>query len=162
MKESIIKKCTACFTGHRIEKLDVSEEKVIELLKMEIKKDINDGYDTFITGMARGVDIFAAKVILEEKKLNKNVKLICAIPYQGFETKWNETDKCFYNRIIKQADEVIFVCKHYSRTCFQLRNVFMVDNSSKVIAVYSGKKGGTKNTINYAKSQKIEVVNLLE
>ena len=38
----------------------------------------------------------------------------------------------------------------------------MVDNSSRVISAYNGEKGGTKNTIEYAKSKNIGVVNIFD
>ena len=38
----------------------------------------------------------------------------------------------------------------------------MVDNSARVIAAYNGEKGGTLNTIKYAKAKKTEVVNIFE
>ncbi|MDY5774050.1 MAG: hypothetical protein SPK32_11530, partial [Bacteroidaceae bacterium] len=38
----------------------------------------------------------------------------------------------------------------YSRGCFQIRNEWMVDRSARVIAVYNGEAGGTRNTIAYA------------
>ena len=37
----------------------------------------------------------------------------------------------------------------------------MVDTSNRVIAVFNGEKGGTLNTINYAKRKNVEVINLL-
>jgi hypothetical protein len=37
----------------------------------------------------------------------------------------------------------------------------MVDSSCRVIAAYNGTKGGTKNTIDYALSKGLEVVNIL-
>ena len=56
-----------CFTGHRPEKLNISERKVKELLKTAIIDAINDGYITFISGMARGIDIWSAEIVLELK-----------------------------------------------------------------------------------------------
>ena len=37
------------------------------------------------------------------------------------------------------------------------RNKWMVDHSSLVLAVSNGEKGGTRNTIDYARKQGIEV-----
>lgn len=57
-----------CFTGHRPEKLNMSEKDVKGLLKDAIKTTIEDGFLTFITGMARGVDMRAAEIVLNQKK----------------------------------------------------------------------------------------------
>ena len=56
------------------------------------------------------------------------------------------------------ADLVRFICPGYSRACFQIRNEWMVDHSARVIAVYNGEKGGTRNTMEYAKKHNIEIV----
>ena len=65
---------TCCFTGHRPEKLSVNTEFVKEQLKKAIKGAIADGYKIFISGMARGVDIWAAELVLEERNKNNCIK----------------------------------------------------------------------------------------
>ena len=151
-----------CFTGHRPEKLNISEKEVKDKLREAIGKSISDGYTTFISGMARGVDMWAAEIVIEERKKNDNIKLICAPPYDGFEDPWSFIEKHRYNTILKKADYIKYVCEHYSRQCFQIRNVWMVDHSVRVIAAYNGESGGTKNTVRYASSKKIEIYNILE
>ena len=39
-----------------------------------------------------------------------------------------------------------------------LRNKYMVDNSDLLLAVWNGKKGGTANTVKYARKKEKEVV----
>lgn len=53
-----------CFTGHRPEKLNRSEVEIKKDLEGAILQAIDDGFVTFITGMARGVDIRAGEIIL--------------------------------------------------------------------------------------------------
>lgn len=48
------------------------------------------------------------------------------------------------------ADIVRFISPQYDRGCFQRRNEWMVEHAGRVIAVFNGEKGGTKNTIDYA------------
>ena len=93
-----------CFTGHRPEKLNISEKEVKTKLKEAVQKAIADGYTTFISGMARGVDMWAAEIVLEEQKKNDEIKLICASPYEGFEKAWSFIEKHRYNSILKKAD----------------------------------------------------------
>lgn len=76
-----------CFTGHRPEKLSLSEAEVKSLLENAIDTAIENGFTTFITGMAKGTDIWAAEIVLEKKKHNTALHLICAIPHPGFESK---------------------------------------------------------------------------
>ena len=140
-----------CFTGHRPEKLNIPETEVISWLEMEIRKAIEDGFTTFISGMARGVDIWAAEIVLRLRDEGKPIHLICASPFEGFERSWSDDWKWRYTDVINRADIVRFICKGYSRACFQIRNEWMVDHSARVLAVYDGSSGGTHNTIAYCR-----------
>ena len=142
--------------------MNIPEEEVKTLLENAISTAIDDGFLTFITGMARGIDMWAGEIVLKQKKYNPDICLICAVPYEGFEKKWEISEQNLYRHILESADSVKFICKHYSRSCFQIRNCYMVDRSDRVIAVYSGEKGGTKNTVQYAKRKDVEVINVLE
>ena len=44
-----------CFTGHRPEKLRASEAEVRLALRREILRAVEEGYVTFLTGMARSL-----------------------------------------------------------------------------------------------------------
>lgn len=146
-----------CFTGHRPEKLNASEEKIKAELKSEIEMAIQEGYTEYLTGMARGTDLWAAEIVLDLRRENAQIKLICAIPFEGVERRWSEHWKELYRNICDGADQVHVIGKGYSHSIFQIRNEWMVQHSSRVIAVYNGSPGGTKNTINYAKRQGIPV-----
>lgn len=147
-----------CFTGHRPEKLSEAESVVRTKLEDAIRSSVEDGYFVFISGMARGVDIWAAEIVLKEREHNPAIKLICASPYKGFEGSWSSDWQKRYNDIMNAADLVRFICPGYSRTCFQIRNEWMVDHSARVIAVYNGEKGGTRNTIKYAKKHNVDII----
>lgn len=127
-----------CFTGHRPEKLKMSETEVIAWLDAEMRKAIDDGFVTFISGMARGVDIWAAEIVLRLRDEGKSIHLICASPFEGFENNWCDDWKLRYNEILQRADIVNYVCKGYSRACLQIRNEWMVDRSARVLSVFSG------------------------
>ena len=122
MSEEELRKHRCCFTGHRPEKLHFPEEQIKSLLSEAIKRAIHDGFTTFISCMARGIDIWAAELVLEERKKNEAIKLVCASPLLGFERSWNEQEKQTYRSIIEKADYVKYVSDHYFRTCFQIRN----------------------------------------
>lgn len=153
------KRC--CFTGHRPEKLDMSERTVKKLLESAIKQAVEEGFYTFITGMARGIDMWAGEIVLKLKKHNSDIHLICTPPYEGFEKRWDLSEQKLYHNILEKADYTKYICEHYSRSCFQIRNCYMVDHSKRVIAFYNGASGGTKNTIDYATRKGVEVINVL-
>lgn len=149
-----------CFTGHRPEKLTMSEGKIKVALETAIKAAVGDGYRTFISGMARGVDLWAAEIVLRLRDEGLPIRLICASPYEGFENRWRAEWGEMYQRVLGSADLVKFICSGYSPSCFQIRNEWMVDHSARVIAVYNGASGGTRNTLDYAKSQGVSIVQI--
>ena len=163
MTESEKRTHRCCFTGHRPEKLSISENEVKAALQKEIRLAIADGLNVFITGMAPGVDIWAAEIILElREKENLPLKLIAASPYPGFENRWSLDWQKRYAAIMAKADFIKEVCSHYSRGCYQIRNEWMVDHSARVIAVWNGSPSGTKNTVMYAKQKGVPVINVLK
>lgn len=149
---------TVCFTGHRPEKLRRSESEIKSDLHEAVLQAIRCGKNIFVSGMARGVDIWAAEFVLELKEKGTPIKLVCACPYNGFELNWAQDWKTRYRRVLSKADYVCFLHKKYNPACFQFRNEWMVDRSAEVIAVFNGKKSGTKNTIDYAKKVDIPIV----
>ena len=64
MRETELRQHRCCFTGHRPEKLGMPETEVVESLKKEIRTAIADGFQTFISRMVRGVDLWAAEIVL--------------------------------------------------------------------------------------------------
>ena len=144
------------FTGHRPEKLTVPRSKICEMLEEEIRSAVDDGMNVFITGMARGVDIWAAHIVFRLRSGNSNIKLICAPPYEGFESRWSEDNQNDYRLILQYADLVRYICPRYSPDCFQRRNEWMVDHANRLIAVWNGLPSGTANTVRYAQSQEVD------
>ena len=147
-----------CFTGHRPEKLNRSEKDIKTDLREQIIQAIQDGFMVFITGMARGVDLWAAEIVLDLRKRNKEIKLICAIPHDGFEARWSPSWQELYRYILVEADLMRVISKGYHTGVYQVRNEWMVDHSARVIAVFNGQPSGTKNTIDYAHRQGVPVV----
>ena len=154
--EMRLRRC--CFTGHRPEKLYRSEKAIRADLENEIRKAISDGFTVFISGMARGVDLDAGEIVLRLRTEGFPIRLICASPYPGFERSWSSEWQFRYNHVLAEADLIRYICNGYNRGCFQKRNEWMVNHSSRVIAVFNGQPSGTKNTIDYAHRYRIQVV----
>lgn len=151
------KRCRRCaFTGHRPEKLNATEESIRELLYCEIMASYIDGFRVFISGMARGVDMWAADIVLSLRENIEDMKLMCAVPYKGVERSWSEKDRREFERIIKSADHVVYVSKSYCPDCFHKRNWWMVDHAARIIAVWNGNPSGTQNTVVYAQRRGID------
>ena len=157
MNESKLRKHRCCFTGHRPEKLNMNEFEVKKLLEKAIDEAIEEGFTTFISGGSRGVDLWAAEIVNKKKKTNPNLRLVMALPHPDFEKRWGAKDRLLLDYVVKNADFVKMVSENYYKGCYQVRNQFMVDRSSLVIAVYNGTVGGTRNTIIYAKKIEVEI-----
>ena len=151
-----------CFTGHRPDKMELGEKEIKPLLEKAIDEAIAEGYVTFITGMAMGTDIWAAEIVLERKKTNMDLHLICALPHPNFESRRSITETKRLNKIINNSDIFKEISDLYFTGCYQVRNEWMVDRANLVIAVYNGKKSGTKNTVDYAKRKGIHVNNVFD
>lgn len=140
----------------------MKEEKIRILLENAIRQAVSDGFTVFLSGMARGVDIIAAEIVLKMKKEYPFLKLVAASPYQGFEEKWASGWKNRYRSVLERADEIHFVSEWKGKETFQIRNIWMVDRSQLVIAIYNGEAGGTRNTIWYAMMKGVLVWNIFE
>ena len=150
MRETELKKHRCCFTGHRPEKLNIPEKRLAGLLEAEIKRAIDNGHTTFITGMAKGVDLVAAEIVLCLRERDPRLKLICALPYPGFGQHWGDRWTKRFRQVLAGADLERTICPCFSYGAYQARNEWMVRRSALVIAVFHGEPGGTKNTLDFA------------
>ncbi len=167
-EKSTVKALKICFTGHRPKGLpwgyDETKESCIlfkNVMFSIIEKAIMSGYTYFISGMALGIDMICAEIVLELKKKYKNVMLECAIPCLNQEKKWPLSEQERYKNILKKADVVHYVSKaEYTDTCMNDRNIYMVKACDVVIAVWNGKPSGTGNTVKMARNagKKVRVV----
>jgi len=142
-------------TGHRIGLLNTIERvKIKNVLKDYI---LSSNPDMIISGMALGFD-----QILAEVSIDLDIPLTCAIPFKGQELKWNDCDINFYNNILYKATRTVICSKGgYSVNKLMLRNKWMIDRCTDVVALYDGRLyGGTYNCIKYAKKCDIPIINL--
>lgn len=152
-----------CFTGHRPEKMDHSEEIVVQKLERAIRAAIARGLTVFIVGMAPGVDILAGEIVIrlrDEEGLP--LRLIAAEPHLDFDKRWDAHWQKRYHFVLESSDHKTVVCKHNRPSAYQERNRFMVDHSAYVIAYWSGGSGGTRNTVLYAEKAGVPVENVYE
>ncbi len=159
---------TACFTGHRpsgfpFDKDDrVRTNMVKSMLYLKVCNALNDGYTTFITGMARGVDTWCALAVLSLKDDYPELKLIGVSPFKRELDRLSGTDLWDYKTITDYADRMIYISESYYPRCYFDRNMYMVDHSSLVIGAVSNMQSGTGNTIRYAerKGVKTDIIDI--
>lgn len=158
------KETTCCFTGHRPHKLpflldeDHPQYRLLEqrLTKEILEKILMHDCDTFLTGMAQGVDMLCAELVLKLRKLiGVPLRLVCVIPYLAQAQRWHAAEQERYKNILARADHKILLSNEYTDGCLLARNRFLVDHSMHIIAVYDGMSaGGTKYTLDYAMRKK--------
>lgn len=150
-------KKTMCITGHRPNKLygyDYMHKSYIAMGHYIRKFILDNAITDVYSGMALGVDTICALVVLKLKRQGYAVKLHCAIPCKNHASNWPAASQKQWQDIINQADFVEYVSeKAYDNTCMQKRNIYMVDRSDIVLGIWDGTSGGTKNCLDYAKSE---------
>lgn len=161
-----MKNKTVAFSGYRPYKLpyygDECNPLMIEIkmtLKSVVINCIEKRFDTFLVGMALGFDTFAAETIISLKE-EHDIKLIAVIPYEEYYNEFQGEDLDRYNNTIKNSDEIVTLSNRKSRRTYHVRNRYLVDNSSKLICYYDGRKGGTEYTYLYAVKNNLEIENI--
>ncbi len=163
-----MKYLTICFTGHRPNKLPWGyNENLSSCIAFKkdlyeiLEKAIQNNYTHFISGLALGVDLICAETVLELKRKYPKIVLEGAIPCANQDSKWNESSKKRYSKIVEQCDYKTILSPIYTDTCMNDRNKYMVEKSDVVIAIWNGKPSGTGNTVKFAKEKgcKIMIIN---
>ena len=149
MQELFNRKKTCAFTGHR----NLPDDFNVKKLEEEIVKTVSLGYDTFLVGMAVGFDSLCFNILYSVRKI-KDIKIVACIPCKNQSEKFSFKQKEAYEKMLDLADKRIVLSENYTPYCMMKRNMFMVDNCSRLICYLRENKGGTKNTVDYAKNKK--------
>ena len=104
---------TCAFTGHRPQSLpfgfNETDERCFALkarIRDEVRKLIEEeGVTHFISGMALGVDMYSAEIVLDLKKEYPQITLECAIPCENQSEKWREADRDRYFGLVEKCDK---------------------------------------------------------
>ena len=144
---------TCAFTGHRNLGRDFNKAELERVIKGLIK----GGFTTFLVGMAVGFDTECFKM-LESLRETENIRIIACIPCKTQDYKFSEKQKEEYKKMLNSADEKIYVSEEYSKNCMFKRNMFMVDSASILVAYLNTDRGGTFQTVNYAKRKNVNII----
>lgn len=148
---------TCCFTGHR----DISAEikpYIAKQLERILRNLIGEGIRYFGSGGARGFDLMAADIVLQLKEEFPHIRLIMVLPCRDQTRGWRGEDLRHYERVLSQADKVVYVQEKYTPGCMQKRNRHLVDNSSVCVAYCTRRYGGTAYTVEYADRKNVKVI----
>lgn len=143
------------FTGHRPVKLLGYSDEARDRLRAYARNVLSPfaplGFQScqhkVISGMALGWDMAIAGAAVDLR-----IPLIAAVPFVGHHSKWvNDSDKMEYLKLSNAAERIEVVSPGgYSADKMQVRNEWMVNNCSKLGALWDGSEGGTFNCVKYA------------
>ena len=92
-----------CFTGHRPEKLGAEKDLVVRRLDEAITAAMERGYTAFISGAAKGVDLWAAELVLRHRSARLGIRLVCAVPYRGFGLHWKDGHSELFADVLRRT-----------------------------------------------------------
>lgn len=152
------------FTGHRI--IDITPDtckkkanykRIYKKLNNLICEAIANGYIYFLCGMAKGIDMLCAEIVLKFMDKNPSISLECAIPHREQFIDYNDIDLARYFDILEKAQNVTLISEKYSSNCMMKRNRYMINCSSRLIGVWNGNtSGGTFKTLKLAEKKAID------
>ena len=119
-----------------------------------------EGYRHFLCGMAMGCDLYFCECVLDLRRRMPDVTVEAVIPCPTQADEWPADMVRRYRELVAVCDYETMVSARYTPGCMQRRNRYLVDHASLLIAVYDGSAGGTRNTIQYALSRGVDVVDI--
>ena len=130
----------------------------MDILRLALERAYAAGCRQFISGMARGADLYFAEAVLALREKYPDALLECARPCESQSNRWPREEKLRYEGILERCNYETMVQHTYDRGCMMRRNIYMVDHSARIIALYDGvPKGGTAQTLAYAKRKGLEI-----
>ena len=133
-----IQNCCA-FTGHRPAhfgfKHDETHVDCIALktaMREAIQSLVHRGVVTYFSGMALGVDMWGAEIVLELKEQYPELRLIAVLPCETQAKPWLAAQQKRHLELLSRCDRVIYISRQYTPNCMLQRNRYMVDRKSVV------------------------------
>ena len=151
----------AAFTGRRAAgaRVEQASESTVESLMPILKRQSDEGYCVFFTGLATGFDLDAARAVLFLRDTEKkSISLVGVQPFTGQTAGWDRLWKREHDEVTRLLDCRVVLRGNYSKYAYFQRNRYMVDHSSLLIAQLDAKSGGTAQTIRLARAAGIPVV----
>lgn len=160
---------TVAFTGYRPEKIKKPQPDNVFLfaeiqarLLATIHKLVEEGYKTFLSGMAAGFDLMAASAVLLARNTYPEIELICVVPFPDQALNSTPYWQQEHSNILRQAQHNITLSASYHRSVYHRRNDFLIENSSVLVCYYDGQPGGTHYTVTAARKQGLIIENLCQ
>ena len=148
---------TCCFTGHRDIPAGVLPQLSAELEETVLRL-ISEGVRFFGAGGALGFDTLAEETVLRLRAQYSQIRLILVLPCRDQTLGWKSKDIARYERLLAQADKVVYTGESYTPGCMHHRNRHLVDNSSICVAYCTRNTGGSAYTVDYAERHGLRII----
>jgi uncharacterized phage-like protein YoqJ len=143
-------------TGHRPDKLggysDRTNEKLKAFCVIQLQKHKPS---TVISGMAQGFDMALAEAASE-----LGIDWIAAIPCPLQQSRWPAPAQERYCELLQKAKSTHTLSARYHARCMQVRNEWMVDECTHLLALFNRSPGGTKNCVMYAAENEVPIIHV--
>ena len=107
-----------------------------------------------------GFDMLASVCILQRLERGEDLRLELALPFEGHGLKWSPTDREYLQKIMQAAAAIYLISDRFKSEAYSLRNAFMVEQSQICIAYHRYMRSGTGQTIRYAQTKPIPIIEL--
>lgn len=151
---------TCAVTGHRPGRFSFGYDEGAQdcrrlraVLKTHLQELAQGNIREFSTGMAQGVDMWAAQAVLELRESVPGLRLTCVLPCAGQARRWSLQARQRHEEILRRSDRTVLLQEEYTSHCMLARDRWLVDNAHLLLAVYDGGGGGTGYTVRYAVSR---------
>lgn len=163
---------TACaITGHRPTRFrwkynenDNDCKRLKQRLKEQLAALYDQGVRRFYIGGALGVDMWSGELLLELKEQPEygKIELVLVLPFVGYDRDWEPESRRRLSALRQKSTEVIVVGQSENPPTdnYRLRNQYMVDHASCLLAVYDNNRqfrSGTMQTVNYARRKGLPI-----
>ncbi|MBO1513806.1 DUF1273 domain-containing protein [Metabacillus bambusae] len=126
-----------------------NDDQAVQYIKKAIEKSlvgfVEEGLEWVIISGQMGVELWAAEVVFDLQMEYSDLKLAILTPFLNQESKWNETNKEYYEFILSQADFVDSITKreYESPIQFRQKNEFLVSKSEGLLLIFDEEKQGS-------------------
>lgn len=152
------------FSGHRPEKLpwgtrddDPHCQALQTRLRQTVAELAEQGYDTFLCGMARGCDRYFFEAVRYVRLSRPELRLVAVIPCASQARAWPLQEQLRYGAALAECDEVQVLSEHYFQGCMIVRNHHMIDHAQLLLTVWDGSSGGTASAVAYARRKGVPI-----
>ncbi|KKK35612.1 hypothetical protein WN59_01940 [Salinicoccus sediminis] len=116
---------------------DPKKEVLTDFLRHKIREYLETGTEWFIIQGYTGIELYAAKCILEIRE-DYDVGLAVLKPFHDFDERYKDEEKIVLNEILAECDfhRFIFEKPYANPGMFRQINRFLLENTDQAIIVY--------------------------